>query len=225
MSTVAKCDIIRAGAAATMQAGVCGGSSPPADCYVTDLAAKRDMYIQTKYSPTGLVSGTALDIRSKELSILEADINADIARIQAKYGSDAPANISWNDFTHCLWNPDGSRGGPHKNVYFGRDDLTSLGYQPQPIFGATTLEGRLPTSLTNSIPVWVDHIFNPDLAAVFIFAILVILFAVLIYKAYKRAHPPDPEARWKNLVSVYEAQGYDMCEYRKKLGMPLKDKC
>jgi hypothetical protein len=221
-----------------------------------DLATKRDMYIQTKYSPSGLVSGTTRDIRNKELAILQNDIDDDIKQLQAKYGADVPTDLTWNDLTECLWNPDGSPGGTHNNKYFKRDDLTTLGYQPQPVLGAATLEGKLPSTLTGRVPIWVDHAFNPDLAVIIIFAFLIIIFAVLMYNAYKwtkmapereaaakaarrtemeahdpykgtpfESYPADPNSKWEALIPVYEAQGYCMEAYRKKLGMPVTDHC
>ena len=251
MNPPTKCDIIRAGAAA-MIGGQCSGSSPAPDCFVTDLASKRDMYFQTKYSPSGLVSSTARAVRNQQLGILSSDIAADDGRIRAKYGPDAPADISWNDFTSCLWHADGSRGGPHGNRYFTREDLVSLGYQPRPLFGAAALEGQLPRGLTDPVPVWVDRALNPDLAVILIFVILVVVFAVLMLNAYRwtqrapdremaakkawrakmeehdpyrysafPSYPSDPNAKWKALVPIYEAEGYDMCSYRKRLGMPL----
>jgi len=251
-----KCDILRAGAAATMSASACSGSSPQADCAIMQLLAKKDMYIQTKYSPSGLASGTARDIRTKELSILQGDINALTKQIQDKYGASAPVDLTWDDLTECLLHPDGSRGGGHNNKYFERNDLTSLGYQPQPVVGAATLEGKLPATLTQGVPVWMDHAVNPDLAVILIFALLVIIFAVLMYTASKwekkapartasakaawrtkmeahdpykgtafESYPSDPDAKWKALIPVYEAQGYCMEAYRKKLGMPVTDHC
>lgn len=255
-SVPTKCDILRAGAAATMSASACSGSPPQADCAVMQLLAKKDMYIQTKYSPSGLASGTARDIRTKELSIIQGDIDALTAQIQAKYGKDAPVDLTWNDLTECLWNSDGGPGGTHNNKYFKRDDLMTLGYQPQPALGAATLEGKLPSTLTGGVPIWVDHALNPDLAVIIIFAFLIIIFAVLMYNAYKwtqkapereaaakaawrtemeahdpykgtsfESYPADPDSKWKTLIPVYEAEGYCMEAYRKKLGMPVTDHC
>ncbi len=203
MSTPTKCDIIRAGAAARMRSGVCTGEAPPPDCYVTDLATKRDMYLRTKYSPVGLLSGTARDIRNKELAILQTSLDLDLAHIREKYGAAAPAQISWNDFTDCLWNPDGSPGGPYGNQYYGRADLASLGYQPQPLVGATAFQGQLPPKLTNAIPIWVDRILNPDLAVVFLFVLLVAVFAILVYRSYVwTQHAPERARAAKEALRV-----------------------
>ena len=256
MSAPTKCDIIRAGAAATIS-GKCSGSSPVPECYITDLATKRDMHFRTKYSPSGFISGTARDIRNKKLNIIQGDINGDISQIKStKYGKDAPTDITWNDFTECRWNSNGLKGGPHGNEYFKRADLTSLGYKPQPLFDVSSLKDRLPHVLTESIPIWIDHAFNPDLAVIIIFMILVVIFAVLIYNAYQwtrkapereaaaksawqtemekhdpykntkfSSYPSNPDSKWEDLIPVYEAEGYNMCSYRKKLGMPLKGHC
>jgi len=214
------------------------------------------MYFQTRYGPSGFVSETARDIRNKQLGILQGDIDDDAAQIESKYGKGAPSDITWNDFTECLWSPDGSRGGPHGNEYFERNDLRSLGYQPQPLFGAAALEGQLPRALTEPVPIWVDHAFNPDLAVIVIFGLLIVVFAALMYSAYRwtlkaperkaaaetawraekekhdpyrntkfPSYPGDPNSKWEALIPVYEAEGYDMCSYRKKLGMPLGKRC
>ncbi len=37
--------------------------------------------------------------------------------------------------------------------------------------------------------------------------------------------PADPNKEWKDLIPVYEAQGYCMADYRKKLGMPPGPNC
>jgi len=184
MSTV--CDILRDGVRATMSASACVGSSPSSECYIIDLATKRDMYIQTKYNPAGLISGTAQDARNKELSILQNDIDTDIKMIQSKYGANAPTdNITWNTLTECLWNSNGSSGGPNRNKYFKRNDLTALGYQPQPILDVTVFENKLPASFTDKIPIWMDHIFNPGFAVIIIFAFLLLVFTIIMYTAYE----------------------------------------
>lgn len=187
-----KCDVIRAGAAAAMQS--CGGANPPPACYVTDIATKSDAYFQTKYNPAGLLTGMDREIRTRELAILEADISGDAAAIQAEFGDAAPTDITWNDFTQCLWNPDGTPGGPHGNVYFDRADLASLGYQPRPALGGAALEGKLPAQLTGPVPVWLDRALNPDLAVVVILAILVLVCAALV-RAARRGRSGSQERR------------------------------
>lgn len=210
MSVPTTCDILRDGAQATMSASACAGSSPPPECYVMDLATKRGMYIQTQYSPSGLVSGTARGIRNKELSIIQNDIDADVQALQTKYGADAPTDgITWDALTECLWNPDGSPGGPNRNKHFKRDDLTALGYQPQPVLGAATLEGKMPRTLTSAVPIWMDHAFNPDLAVIIIFAFLLGIFAALMYNAYKwTKKAPEREAAakaaWRKKMEAHD---------------------
>lgn len=258
MAAPTKCDIIRDGAQALIGGkckskqpkspqnhGVHGDESIPAACHITQLATKKDMYFKKKYDPSGLVSGSARMIRKDELGALQNDIDADTTRLEREYGLDAPTDITWDDFTECLWNPAGYPGGPHSNKYFEREDIKLLGYRPQPLFGAKALEGALPATLASHVPVWLDRVFNPDLAIVLIFVVLVVVFAALMYRAHRpapapsekgdplhekggtqpsprEAAPESPEAVWKALVPAYEAEGYDMAAYREKLGMPPK---
>lgn len=197
MNSLKKCDIIRAGAEA-MISGQCTNSPLPPDCYVTDLATKQDMYFRAKYNPSSFISETSYEIQKKQLNILQGDINYDINQLKSKYGSSVETDITWNDFTNCLWNPNGSKGGPHNNKYFERNDLTSLGYQPRPLFGGNILEGKLPPKVTNFVPVWLDHIFNPDLAIVVILLFLVVIFVGLIYSFYKwEKEAPERKAKKK----------------------------
>jgi hypothetical protein len=252
--SVSKCDVLRAGAAVAMRANACAGDAPEVDCYVTDTATKRDMLFRTKYSPAGLLSGSA--VRNKELEVLQGDIAANSSRLRSKYGDAAPVNAGWVDFTRCLWNADGSRGGPHGNVFFDRDDLVALGYQPQPLFAVSALKGRLPSSLTRRVPVWFDRIFDPDLAVVFLFLVVAALLVTILFKVHRwskgkvareaaakeftrrrleasdpfrgtrfESFPADPDDRWRRLVPAYEAEGYCMEDYRKKLGMPVTSRC
>jgi hypothetical protein len=257
-SSPTKCDILRAGAAATAsKAAGCDGATPQTDCSVMALLAKKDMYIQTKYDPSGLVSKTDRLVRTKVLSNLQGDINTLTDQIQSRFGKEVPASdLSWGSLTECLLNPDGSPGGGFGNKYYRRNDLESLGYQPRPALGAATLQGKIPAKLTQAIPVWMDHVVNPDLAVILVFAILIIIFGVLMYNAYNwqkgapareaaaktarqakmeesdpykgtafESYPSDPDTKWKSLIPIYEAQGYCMEAYRKKLGMPVTDSC
>lgn len=178
-----KCDIIRDGARAAMQGGVCGAASPPAACYVTDMATKRDTYFKIKYDPSELLSSTSRMIRRRELENILGGIDSDAQKLSATYGENAPTDISWDDFTGCLWNPNGAKGGPHGNIYFGRDDLMSLGYSPQPLVKA--LAGKIPDRVTDFVPVWLDRIFNPSLAVVFILLVLILISAALLRAAHR----------------------------------------
>ncbi|GFR89416.1 hypothetical protein ElyMa_002542500 [Elysia marginata] len=256
MSTPTICNIFREGVRASMQASTCAGSSPPPECRVLDLATKRDLYIQTKYSPSGFASKTARDVRNKELAIIQSNIDDDVKALQSKYGADAPIDgITWNALTECLWAPNGTPGGPNHNKYFKRNDLVALGYQPQPALGHAA-QKKLPLALTSHIPIWMDHAFGPDLAVIVIFGFLLVIFAALLYSTYKwskaapqremaaaaarraknEAHDPyqgtafesfpdDPNSKWKSLIPIYEAQGYCMEAYRKKLGLPIAEHC
>jgi uncharacterized protein YxeA len=102
------------------------------------------------------------------------------------------------------------------------------------------------------VPLAVDYVMNPDLFAILLFALLVIIFAALIWKAWKSAKAapyiaekkkeaererleesdpfrgsafesyPDPQAKCRAYVEAMEQQGYDMTYYRDKCGLPPK---
>ena len=69
--------------------------------------------------------------------------------------------------------------------------------------------------------------------AVVLFGLLVIIFAGLLLAASRQARKtPEPltaaqtelVTKWKALVPAYEARGYCMKEYRKRLGMPAVER-
>ena len=177
-----KCDIIRKGAR-VMVGGACASKNPPPGCAVTDLATKKDIYFRTQFEPKNAFTAAGRLVRRRELAVIRSDISDDVAKVRRAYG--AAPDIAWNDFTSCLWDPSGLPGGPHGNIYFGRDDLSSLGYQPRPVLSAKFLEKRVPAALTNQIPVYLDRVLSPELAVVVIFVLLVVIFGVLVLKAYE----------------------------------------
>jgi len=170
-SMATTCDLVRRGVDAAISGG-CSLAHAQPDCAITDAASKRDLFIQTKYTPSRLLTRRAREIRARELDILRNDIADDAAQIRQTHGADAPTDIAWNDFTRCLWNPDGQPGGPHGNTYFERNDLASIGYQPRPILGGAVLQGQFPR-LTNAVPIWMDRFVNPDLAILVLIVALV----------------------------------------------------
>lgn len=182
--TLAKCDVIRAGARAAMRAGACAGPNPPGECSVTDLATRRDIYTQTKYAPENLLTAGARLVREKELSVLRRGIEDDAAKVRAALGPGAPTDVSWGDFTACLWNASGAPGGGRLAKYFGRQDLEAMGYQPRPALGGSALEGRLPAAVTDRVPVGLDRALNPDLAVVVVLAFLLAVFGGLLWRAH-----------------------------------------
>lgn len=185
--------MIRDGATAVSN-GWCGDAP---GCTVVELANDRALYLQTKYSPSGMLTQLDRVVRERTLEIVGKSIDSDIARIQADYGADAPVDISWADFPYCLWNPDGSPGGPLYHKYIGRPDIETLGYAPKPIVGGSIF-GDAPAEMTQKMPVWLDTFANPGLAAIFIFFILLVIFAALIRSASEHeapAHAPEPDPK------------------------------
>lgn len=264
-STVTVCDMVRDALAAAPACGCpnpnkpqCKGvSGPPPECSVFKLATHRDIEFDWQYDPASLFSSSERTTRQKKLADIEGDIKADEATLEGKYGTSAPVgDVSWWRMQRCLINTDGKPGGNFGHKYVGRQDMQAAGYAPYPLVGGSTLETQAPVALTNAVPVLMDRGLNADLMVIVIFVLLVIIFAVLMYKAYKwsqdeparkaaakaaertkreasdpfkgtsfESWPTDPNEKWRALIPVYEAQGYDMCAYRKRLGMPLKGHC
>ncbi len=191
MAPPTKCDILRDGVRARMNADACGGASPPAGCSVLTRASDADALFYYTYG--GPLAGAA---RAEAADLIRGDVAAAEARIRAAYGPGAPADLSWYDLTLCLWNPEGLPGGLYQRKYFGRRDLEGLGYKPAPILGGAALEGRLPPALTDAVPVWLDRAVNPDLAVVLVFLLLLLVFAGLLRAAYRseKGRAPQGEA-------------------------------
>jgi len=209
-----------------------------------------------QYNPANLFASAA-DKANPALTerIYVSQIQAAEQALAGAYPGAAPGatSIGWPDFEECLWTPSGAKSGPFNNVYFGRDDLQTFGMAPTYPIGGTFAQGAIwKPPKASPVPVAVDYVMNPDLAVILIFALLVIIFAVLLYRAYKdtKAAPfkaqqrkdlerqrleetdpyrgtafesyPDPQARCRTYVESMEAQGYDMSYYRKQCGLPDK---
>lgn len=230
-----KCDLVRAAVAAQL-GGECGATPSP-DCAFLRLASERDAYAQAKYAPAGIFTADGREVRARSLQILQKEISADVEVIKQRHGADAPVDLTWNDFTRCLWSPDGASGGPHRNTHIEREDLVSLGYSPRPAFGGGALSGKLPAALTAQAPVWGDRLLNPDLMMfALVFAALVLL-GWLVWRAYRAQNPPQPDVtghstvesflrgpggrteKLRALVPVYEHAGHCMKKERAALGM------
>ena len=217
MTPIKVCQVLREAGNAGLSSSACGGKSQKPQCRVTDLANKKDALFQTQY---GFPSKMGRQARAATLKVLRRDVEESEKAIADGYsdrGAEAQLDkVAWKKFPSCLWNADGSGGGLHKHKYFDRQDLAELGYTPRPAFGGKALEGRLPKKLTALVPVWMDRAVNPDLAVVLVFAFLVLVFAALFYGAYRTE---QRKAGLEDVVAQYEAEGRDMCGYRKKHGL------
>ncbi len=247
----------------TCSSGACTGrpSGCPAAlstalCAIPDAANKKMLLFEDQYNPMNIFMSAAdkAALQQEEKNLLTG-IQQDEAGIAAAYpGVPASvASISWPDFNYCLWNPSGSPGGAYNNKYFERNDAQGFGMKPPYPLGGSFAQGSIwKPPKASPVPLTVDYAMNPDLAVIVIFALLVIIFAVLIYSAYKsaKAKPyreeqqkeaerakleatdpyrgtafesyPDPQAKCRAYVESMEAQGYDMSYYRKQCGLPDK---
>lgn len=183
MSNVTNCDIYRDGVKAIMTTDACSGDSPLPECSVIDAANNYDRYFRLKYKPSlDMIPGSNDNtIHNRKLKIIQEDINKDISTLRKKYGDIVDSHTyTWNGLTKCKWHANGAPGGLYNNEYFKRNDLLTLGYQPRPIFNLSFLDG-IPAVLTSNIPIWMDRIFNPGLAVIFI----ILVFILIIYIGYK----------------------------------------
>jgi hypothetical protein len=235
-----------------------GGRTPPqAACLVAPTANTRMQLFDEQYSPANLFEDAA-DKAARTL--IEKNyltgIQTTEAALAAAYPGAAPGatTISWPDLQLCLWNTTGAKGGSNNNVYFKRNDMMQMGMQPSyPVGGAFAENSIWKSGATPSpVPVSVDYAMNPDLFAILMFALLVIIFAVLIWSAWKSAKKapylaeqkkdadrqrleegdpfkgtafesyPDPQAKCRAYVDSMEQQGYDMSYYRTQCGLPAK---
>jgi hypothetical protein len=159
-------------------------------------------------------------------------------------------NVSWYDISNCRFCPDGTVGGSDQTVYPTRNDLELLGYKPNPIVNVSALSGKVSKKFTQMIPIWMDRIMPAELAVVVIFVLLVLIFGVLVYSAYRwsrgatkratiahntelekledadpyrgTAFPSwhDPTRKIRQYIEAQERAGYSMDKYRKQYNLP-----
>lgn len=172
---------------------------PSPACNVFKMANAQQQLFKAKYDPSGFFglfsNEAARATRQQEIENYEGMIDQAANSLRSEFGPTAPVHVKWSQFPKCLWNVDGSPDGPNQNKYIERNDLAGAGYSPQPLIGGETLEGGLPDTITKSMPVWLDGVFNPDYAAVVIFVLLILIFAILLYKAYKWEQKAPERAR------------------------------
>jgi hypothetical protein len=235
----------------------CAVSAAPGYCLVGSqgLAARYDQAFNDKYNPGGFLTADRRQVREKELQIDPAAESALLSSLQREFPNVPASQLgsSWFDISNCKINADGSPGGHDLTRYPTRNDLVLLGYQPNPIIGTTALSGKVPQWSLPLIPIWMDRMMQPELAVVVIFVFLVIIFAAIIYSAYRwakgaptrsaiarnkmliasedtdqyrgTAFPswPDPYKKVRQYIEAQERTGYDMSQWRKKYSLPPKD--
>lgn len=245
-----------------------GSNSCPANCYqynpadfcaTGQLATRYDMAFNHKYLPKGFASADARATRLKQMQIDNTAIDDFKQELEQSFGSKAGGvpedqlGISWFDMTKCMGNSNGKPWGADRTKYPTRKDLYAVGYSSNPLIGsATTLQGKTPAWAPPLVPIWMDRIMSPDLAVLVIFVLLVIIFGVLIYSAYrwkagkttraavakekeKEAQEGlDPfrgqgaesyytrQAKIRNFVESREKLGFDMSQYRISYNLPPK---
>jgi len=251
------CEAITATPARPVPAGcAAGGAVPPAAvCSVPGAANTRMKLFGVQYSPGNLFESTA-DRAARTL--IEKNyltgIQAAEAALAVAYPDAAPGAtaIGWPDFERCLWDRAGAPRGSNNNVYFGRDDLMQMGMVPSYPLGGAFAENSIwkAGAAPSPLPVSVDYGMNPDLFAILMFALLVAVFAALLWAARKSAKwapylaqkkkdaerarleasdpyrgsafesYPDPQAKCRAYVEAMEQQGYSMAYYRQRCGLP-----
>lgn len=229
-------------------------TEPPASCSVLTLASRRDLYFKTQYDPATALKGGSLrkkilanigaDIELEEKKVKQA--YGDDAPVD---------DISYWRMQRCLVNKDGTRGTFNNRYVNRETLEEKSSYAPQPAIGASFLKGRIPAKLTNLLPVLTDRLMDPSLMVVVLLIIMLIILWVLITKAIagkrakymstvrsrvdkvKEENLDNPfaylgdsyeESKSDDLrlkIPEYEARGYCMAAYRKKLGMPSGPNC
>lgn len=268
-----KCDIIRDMGLAT-SCGLCSAleadpqqaipegcktsdrpNGPPKEvCGLTNAANVRMKLFATKYDPTSVfMSGANKAVRTQS----QANYGAIIAKSEQELGAAYPkatpgaTDVGWTDVERCLWNADGSPGGPSNTKYFERTGANFMGMNPEWPLGQKFASGTLwKAGKQSPVPITVDYMMNPDLFAILMFALVVIIFGILMWKAWKdtKAAPDiaqrkkdaehdqleasdpyagsafetyyDPGAKCRKYVYDMESQGYEMTQWRTKCGMP-----
>ena len=173
MNDITKCDIIRAFVSERKKKNCVAP-----ECSIPRAANDKMYLFADLYSPTSLF----ID-RTQEEIIYEYGINAPRNALSKKYPS-ADVSIDWSDFERCLWNEDGRPGGPFNNIYFGRGDLMMFGMVPDYPLGGKLASGLIWRAPNYSpLPVFVDYIMNPDLAALVLLFILITVVSLLFWRA------------------------------------------
>lgn len=239
-----KCDIIRDFAAATRCGLCCSGQGcppsagcgaiPAAACRVGATANARMALFAARANPVTAVTDRAG--RAAAISVLESQIADGESAIRAAYPEAGDgAKIGWGDFDRCLKNRE-------EIGYFGRTDAIGLGMAPVYPLGGQLAKGLVwRPGATDPVPLYVDNVANPDLAAILIFALCVLIFAALLYAAYRAARwapykadllkeaeserpgaPRDPQEKCRAYVIEMEKAGYEMESYRRMCGLPLR---
>jgi len=223
------------------------------------MANKRMNNFADLYSPADLFENAddKQERTTEERDYLTGIQNTELS-LAAAYPGAAPGatSISWLDVERCLWDTSGNKGGSNGNMYFKRNDMDLMGFKPDyPLGGAFAKNSiwKTPESKPSPVPTIVDYIMNPDLFVIVMFALLVIIFAALMWMAQQTTKKQpylndlkreadrqrleendpfkgtafetyrDPNAKCRTAIDKGEMQGLDMSLYRKQCGFPPKD--
>lgn len=180
-----------------------GGITPPtAVCQVGQTANTRMSLFTEQYSPANLFEDAASKAARLQIEKnYQVDIQAAESALTTAYPGAAPGavTISWPDFEACLWDPAGVPHGDGNNMYFDRQDLMAMGMKPPYPIGGALAENLIwpPGAAASPVPVAIDYLMNPDLFTILVFALLVIVFAVLMWLAWRSAKNAPNAARKK----------------------------
>jgi hypothetical protein len=113
-----------------------------------------------------LKMGSTNSVQKDMIANVAQSINSNLSGIDV-------SKISWSDFAVCTVNDWDNRG---LSPFFDRSTLGLMGYSPSPIIGGNFLanEQKLSTYATKWVPLFMDYIFNPVLAAVIAIVVLVL---------------------------------------------------
>jgi hypothetical protein len=201
-----KCDIIRDMGLATT-CGLCSAldadipvpdgcmtlvhpnGPPDAVCGIARAANARMKLFASKYDPTSMIlSGVDKAARTQTQANYGASVVQSEADVGAAYPTAVPGAtaIGWTDVERCLWNSDGSPGGPSGTKYFERTGANFMGMIPEWPLGRKLASGTVwKSGKNNPVPIIADYLMNPDLFAIVMFAIIVLIFGALMWKAWR----------------------------------------
>ena len=233
----------------TIPAPACSvnGQIPPKEvCYIPNAANKRMYLFASKYSPMNILeSSNNKEIRTQEEADFEGEIQDSETALASAYPSTSPSNfrITWPDVELCLQNKSGEKG-LDGNRYFNRKSALDMGMSPQYPLGKSTAENAIWKKKPSPLPLTIDYLMNPDLFVIVMFALVVLIFAVILsvswYKSKKAAdlvkqqqekelekklaapYPKTPEGikeKCKEYVEAMEQRGYDMSYYKSYCGL------
>ena len=140
----------------------------------------------SKYLSLG--RGVASELAVNDATLVQ-QVQQQLANIYPRNVSDI-MSLSWADLEKCAVDP-GAATAPGSSAYFSRKDYNNMSNPAAPwkyplgrLKGAGTIWKS--TLAPSPMPLYVDYVMNPDLAAIVLFTFIVLLFAGLMLNARQK---------------------------------------